>query len=89
MAFWSVQNVSTSRHPPGFSPKLGVELRKEIYVQTFLTAGSSLLDLAPGGQRMRETLRDRKNSLYADFIAGQDLTIDGGRRSRSSKMEFR
>ena len=68
--------------------EVGVELTKEIYAQRSLTAGSSLLDLAPGGQRMRETLRDRKNSLYADFIAGQDLTIDGGRRSRSSKMEF-
>ena len=51
--------------------EVGVVLTKEIYGQTSLTAGGSLLDLAPGGQRKRETLRDRRNALYADLIAGK------------------
>ncbi|MEE2754285.1 MAG: HAD family phosphatase [Candidatus Latescibacterota bacterium] len=61
--------------------EVGVELTKRIFVQTSLTAGSSLLDLAPGGQQKRETLRDRRNALYADLIAGQDLTIDGAKET--------
>ena len=46
-----------------------------------MTAGTSLLDFAPGGQKERDVLRDRRNTLYADLIADEDLTIDGARET--------
>lgn len=61
--------------------EVGVELTQKIFVQTSLTAGSSLLDLVPGSQRKKETLREKRNALYADLIAGQDLTIDGAKET--------
>ena len=60
---------------------VGYVLTKEAYVQTSLTAGQSLFDLADVSPSEHTALRDRRNALYSELLTGQDLTIDGARET--------
>jgi HAD superfamily hydrolase (TIGR01509 family) len=61
--------------------EVGYDLTQASYVQSCMTAGNSLLDLADVGQSERDILRDRRNALYSELIAVQDLTIPGAKET--------
>lgn len=60
---------------------VGFTLTKDQYVQTSLTAGLSLFDLADVDPDSHARLRDQRNALYSELLTGQDLTIDGARET--------
>ena len=58
---------------------VGYVLTKEAFVQTSMTAGQSLFDLADVSPDEHAALKDQRNALYSELLTGRDLTIDGAR----------
>jgi HAD superfamily hydrolase (TIGR01509 family) len=58
---------------------VGYVLTKEAFVQTSMTAGQSLFDLADVSPDVHAALKDQRNALYSELLTGRDLTIDGAR----------